>query len=290
MPVLSVKQRLSDYCRDLFVELPSRKSVKKALEAGRILLNHQPGSTGNWVREGDLIMLLAPEQKNQKVYEMRIPVVLETEEFALVNKPGGLPISGPKFRTLVNALPHNLQPSSKKDALAQPYPLHRLDSPTTGLVLVAKTAKAHLYLGRLFARRLIKKRYQAIVTGKTAEEGSFLQPIDGKEARTYFKQIKWVPSLKNGHLTHLELFPETGRTHQLRRHLSAGGHPIMGDKQFGMPGHIYRGQGLFLCATGLSFANPFSEEQVEVSIDPPRKFRKLLQREAQMWQRKRGSQ
>ncbi|HKK73895.1 MAG TPA: RluA family pseudouridine synthase [Saprospiraceae bacterium] len=277
---------MSDYCRGLFVELPSRKSVKKAILSGRIRLNDQEGATGDWVQQGDTILLLAPEPKTTKVYEMPLEVVLETEDFAIVNKPGGLPVSGPQFRTLVHVLPHNLQPSGKKDALVQPYPLHRLDSPTTGLVLVAKSAAAHLQLGRLFAERQITKTYQAIVIGKTVENGYFDQPVGGQSALSRFERIDLVPSIKNEYLSRMRLFPETGRTHQLRIHLAQAGHPIMGDRQYGESGKIYKGQGLFLCATGLQFTNPFSGKPVDIRIEPPAKFGKLLQREAKMWERK----
>lgn len=288
MPALAQPERLSDYCRGLFEELPSRKSVKKAILAGRFRLNNQSGTTGDWVRSGDHIYLLAPERNTGRIYKMTIGVLLETEDFAIVNKPAGLPVHGPQFRTLTNVLPHNIQPSGKKDALPTPYPLHRLDGPTSGLVLVAKTAAAHLHLGRLFAERQITKSYQAIVVGKTAEKGYMDQPIDGKVALSSYEQLNIAHSIKNGYLSHLQLFPETGRTHQLRIHLAQASHPIMGDRLYGTPGEIYKGQGLFLCATGLQFMNPFSAEEVKLQINPPAKFAKLLQREARMWERKQG--
>lgn len=211
---------------------------------------------------------------------------METADWAIVNKPGGLPVSGSQFRTLVHVLPYNLSPSGKKDALAQPYPLHRLDSPTSGLVLVAKTASAHLHLGSLFAERQITKVYQAIVTGKTAEKGYFDQAIEGKTALSRFERIATGASIKNGQLSWLKLYPETGRTHQLRIHLAQAGHPIMGDQLYGIAGQVYKGQGLFLCATGLHFTDPFTGAQVAAAINPPAKYQKLLQREAKMWNNK----
>lgn len=217
---------------------------------------------------------------------MPLEVVLETQDFALVNKPGGLPVHGPQFRTLEHVLPYNLRPSGKKASLVAPYPLHRLDSPTSGLVLVAKTAAAHLHLGRLFAERQIVKTYQAIVVGKTPADGCFAAPINGKAARSRFQQIDLTPSIKNEYLSWLKLYPETGRTHQLRIHLAGAGYPIMGDREYGEPGKVYKGQGLFLCATGLRFTDPFSRQLVDVSIKPPAKFGKLMQREARMWQHK----
>lgn len=286
VPALNQPQRLSEYCRDLFEELPSRKSVKKAILAGRIRLNDQPGATGDWVRSGDQIYLLASVLKGHRIYEMSIEVVLETEDFAIVNKPAGLPVHGPQFRTLANVLPYNIQPCGKKDALAVPYPLHRLDSSTSGLLLVAKTAAAHLHLGRLFAKRKINKIYQAVVIGKTAKKGQMNTAIAGKMARSRYERLDFAPSIKNQYLSRLQLFPETGRTHQLRIHLAQAGHPIMGDRLYGTPGEIYKGQGLFLCATALQFVDPFSGDEVKVQVEPPAKFAKLMQREARMWERK----
>lgn len=288
VPDGSEKQRLSEYCRDRFAELPSRKSVKKAILESRIYLNGQVGHTGDWVQPGDLIELLAPEPSNNKVYEMPLQVILENDFFAIVNKPGGLPVSGPQFRTLANVLPYNLQPSGQKDALAAPYPLHRLDSPTTGLVLIAKTASAHLQIGALFAERQINKTYQAIVCGKTPEKGQIDWPVDDKPAKSRYERIQLGRSLKNDFLSWLELHPVTGRTHQLRIHTAHLGHPIMGDLLYGEEGKVYKGKGLFLAATGLQFQDPFSQQVIDVKIGPPAKFEKLLQREQTMWERAQG--
>lgn len=285
VPAEGKKQRLSEYCRNIFAELPSRKSVKKAILAGRLLLNGKIGQTGDWVLPGAQIDLLAPAPKNGKIYEQTLEVVLENEHFAIVNKPGGLPVSGSQFRTLVNMLPYNLSPSGEKDVLSAPYPLHRLDSPTVGLVLVAKTASAQLQIGKLFAKRQIKKTYQAIVCGKIDTAGIIEFPVAGKAAKSSFARIQYGRSLRNEYLSWVRLHPETGRTHQLRIHLAGLGHPIMGDQLYGEEGKIFKGKGLFLAATGLRFQHPFHDEVVDVQIAPPAKFEKLLEREQMMWER-----
>lgn len=285
VPYPTEKQRLSDYCWGLFTALPSRKGVKKAIKAGRVLLDGKPGQTGDWVLPGQTIQILADHRANAKVYERELPVCFENDDFAIINKPAGVPVSGNQFKTIANMLAFNLQKSPKIDALANPYPLHRLDAATSGLLLIAKTAGAQLKLGGLFAKRQIEKTYQAIVCGQTPDQGTINSTVDDKPALSHYRLLQAEPSIKNETLSWLELRPETGRTHQLRIHLASIGHPIMGDQLYGETGKIYRGKGLFLCATGLSFEDPWSKEKFQLEIPAPAKFKKLMAREAKMWQK-----
>ncbi len=285
VPASISKQRLSDYCCGVFTALPSRKGVKKAIKAGRILLNGRTGQTGDWVLPGQTIQVLADNRPLTKIYERKLPVCFENDYFAVINKPAGIPVSGNQFKTIGNMLAYNLEISAHIDALARPYPLHRLDAPTSGLLLVAKTASAQLKLGPLFANRQIKKTYQAIVCGTTQGHGQIDLVVDGKSAISHFQRIRTGPSIKNGTLSWLNLRPETGRTHQLRIHLASIGHPIMGDQLYGEDGKVYRGKGLFLCATGLSFTDPWTQESFQLEIPAPAKFEKLMVREAGMWER-----
>lgn len=280
VPKAAPKQRLSDYLIGIFEQLPSRKSVKKAIKRGEVLLDGETGHTGDWVSPGQKIDLLEPAV-NARLYEMKIPVVYEDDHLALLNKPGGLPTSGNQFRNLENTLPYNLKPSPEPDAYRLPRAVHRLDSATCGLVLVAKTAKARMELGRQFEKRKVEKTYQAVVIGEIAEEGEFRSEVDEKPALTRFKRVQTAPSLRFGHLSLVDLYPETGRTHQLRIHLSEAGFPILGDKLYGKEGLFFRGKGLFLCSAQLSFAHPSSKERRTFTIDPPAKFQKKLDREAQ---------
>lgn len=285
VPATIEKQRLSDYCCGVFTALPSRKGVKKAIKAGRILLNGHPGQTGDWVLPGQTIQVLADNRPLPRIYERELPVCFENDYFAVINKPAGVPVSGNQFKTIANMLAFNLETSPLIDALAKPYPLHRLDAPTSGLLLVAKTASAQLKLGALFANRQIQKTYQAIVCGQTQDQGQIDTMVDGKAAISHYQQIQNGPSIKNGTLSWLSLRPETGRTHQLRIHLASIGHPIMGDQLYGEKGMVYRGKGLFLCATGLSFTDPWTDQPFQLEIPAPAKFEKLMVREARMWER-----
>ena len=276
--------RLSDYARGIFPEhLPSRKGLKKAILAGRVLVDGRPGETATRISAGQTLQLLADERPSKRPFELSLATHYEDEHLALVFKPSGLAVSGNRFRTVENALPFNLHPSSRPDALGRPLPVHRLDAPTSGLLLVAKTIAARIELGRQFEAQEVEKRYQAVVLGRPPDTGIFDLPIDGKESLTHYRRRHTVPSLRSGWLSLMDLFPQTGRTHQLRRHLSAAGYPILGDAQYGREGLVLRGRGLFLCAVELSFVHPATGERLRFSIEAPAKFGLHLAREERRW-------
>ncbi len=197
----------------------------------------------------------------------------------MIYKPAGINVSGNQFRTLQNALPHNLRPSTKLDVLDRPLPVHRLDNQTSGLLVVAKTKLARINLGKAFEDKSISKVYHAVVIGKVEGSGKIEFPIENKECKTLYRTIDVVPSLKNKYLSLLELEPKTGRTHQLRIHCSTLKHPILGDKVYGDEGMVLKSKGLFLCATRLQFNHPTSNELLKFSIPTPHKFLKRLENE-----------
>ena len=271
--------RLSDYCANIFQQIPSRKGMKKAIDRGEVRLNGETAGTGRFIKTGDLIELMDLQKTPPKPYELKIPVVFEDDFLAVMNKPAGLVTSGNQFKTLQNCLLANLQASTAVDALKFPQVVHRLDAPTSGLVLVAKTAKSRIALSKIFENREIKKTYQAVVIGQPDVKGKIDIPVDEKEAFTSYKTTQTVPSLRNTHLSLLNLNPKTGRTHQLRKHLAAIGHPIFGDKLYGTEGEIYKGKGLFLSAVQLEFSHPVTGAEMLISIETPHKFSSLLLRE-----------
>lgn len=279
VPKLLEKTRLSDYLIGIFTAVPTRKGIKKAIKKGAVFVNSEVGNTGDWLVGNEVIELFDLLEKQPKIFEFDLSIVFEDDDLAVINKPGGIPVSGNYFKTIQNALPHNLQPSTAKDALKIPRPVHRLDAPTCGLLLIAKSKTAHLELSKQFAEKTIRKRYQAIAIGQLPENGQIDLPIDNKPSLTEFQTIRVVPSLKNEFLTFVNLYPITGRTHQLRKHLAALNHPILGDKLYGKEGLILWKKGLFLCAVELDFIHPKTQERMNILIEPPKKFEIILERE-----------
>ena len=176
-------------------------------------------------------------------------------------------------------MPYNIKVSTEKDALKWAKPVHRLDNQTSGLLIVSKTQLAHINLGKQFENKLIRKKYVAIVIGKLIGEGFITEPIENKPAKTEYKVIKTVESLKNKHLSLVELFPHTGRTHQLRIHLSGLGFPILGDKLYGKEDLVLKHKGLFLSAIKLSLKHPVKGGDLEIKVDMPNKFNTRLNNE-----------
>lgn len=276
VPEISASIRLSDYGPGIFPGLPTRSSFKKALKKQEIFVNGHPGTTGHWVKQGEEISWQERERNPRKIFHIDLEVIFEDEHLAVVNKPAGVVVSGNQFRTLENALPEHLRPSTFPDALSFPKPVHRLDAPTRGLIIIAKTSGARVNLSRLMEQKKIQKMYHAVVMGETPEQWECNSPLEQKAARTLFVKTASVPSLRSKTLTLVKAIPVTGRTHQIRKHLAADGYPILGDKIYGQEGRILKGKGLFLCATEIKFPHPVSGKAIHLKIDPPPKFRKFM--------------
>lgn len=280
--------RLYDYVQQIFPTIPSRKGVKKAIAREEILVDGNKTSTGHWVKTGQRIELLESSANPPKAYNLDLEIVFEDEYLAVINKPAGIPVSGNQFRTIQNALIGNVNLSKEVDALKWPKPVHRLDGPTSGLLIIAKTAKALVKLGQQFEQKQIQKKYAAIVMGETPEIGVVDSDIDGLKSLSEYKTIKTINSLRSKQLSLVELSPKTGRTHQLRIHLSSIGFPIMGDKQYGSEGNVLGGKGLFLCALELKLSHPITDELLIIKTPIPNKFNSLLMREEKRWEKFNG--
>lgn len=271
--------RLSDYGKGIFPGWVSRAGFKKAIKRGEIFVSGEPGTTGTIVTPGMLITWKPGDAKEHKVYRILLDVIFEDNHLAVVRKPGGLVVSGNRFRTLENALSANLSISQEEDALVRPQPVHRLDTPTSGLVIIAKTRSARVQLGNQMEQKKIDKKYTAVVTADTSEQWYSDSPVDDKEALTHFRKIYSVFSRFSGALSMIEARPHTGRTHQIRKHLYRDDLPVLGDKLYAREGFVLKGKELFLCATGLSFPHPVSGKMLNLSIDPPPKFDRFMKEE-----------
>ena len=274
--------RLSDYVAGKFVSISSKKGMKKAISKGLVKVNEQRGTTGKYVNAGDIITLHAdPLIENKVITKVELDVLFEDNHLAIIHKPAGIIMSGNKKHTIENALPHNLSKSELPDALPRPLPVHRLDFPTSGTLLIAKTSSAVTELGNMFARREINKIYHAIVQvpedADLDDKGTIDKEIKGKSAVTEYSVLKRIDSPKFNQLVLLELSPITGRRHQLRIHLSDKGTPILGDQTYGIDGQTLKGKGLFLHASKIEFKHPFEEITASAASPLPNKFDRILQ-------------
>lgn len=285
VPAATPQARFSDYACGIFEQLPSRKGVKKAIKKGCIQLNGHPASTGRWVQAGDVVTLVDLEETPPKAYDFSLDIVHEDDYLAVINKPAGIRVSGNQFRTITNMLLGNIQASPLPDALKWPKPVHRLDAPTSGLLMIAKTAQAHMSLGQQLENKRIQKTYHAIVKETPPAQGHLYAPIDGQTAHSEFQLQQTVPSLRNNTVSLVKLWPRTGRTHQLRIHMAHLGHPVIGDTQYGEKGNTLLHKGLFLAATSLVLHHPVTGKTMEINIPVPHKFISLLEREERRWKK-----
>ena len=284
VPSSTHKQRISDYLVGVFDQLPSKSSVKKAIKASRVWLNGTEATTADWVEGGSEIVLKAAIIKTeQRPFLIDIKIYFEDDYIAVVHKPAGIAVSGNFFKTIERGLIHNLSRSTQVDALAFPLVAHRLDKATAGLLLVAKTQRARIELGKAFEAKAIQKGYLAIVQGMPPERGAITVDIEGKKACSFYQKIETVPSLRNQFLSLLSLQPITGRTHQLRIHLASIGHPIVGDSLYGQKGKVLLHKGLFLLAQKIQFSHPITGAALIFEIEHPHKYTALLQREARRY-------
>ncbi|BAO74429.1 ribosomal large subunit pseudouridine synthase D [Winogradskyella sp. PG-2] len=204
-----------------------------------------------------------------------LTILFEDNYLALIHKPAGILVSGNRFKTIVNALPQNLKPSSLNDA-TKPQPVHRLDYATTGLLLVGKTSSSIRALNQLFENKSISKTYLAVTIGEMDDEGKIKLAIDGKPSQSYYKVLESVASKRFSKLNLVELDPKTGRRHQLRKHLSSIGNPILGDKDYGITDLILNGKGLYLHAYTLGFVHPITNKKMHILDAIPKRFKKLF--------------
>ncbi|MCK5814644.1 MAG: RluA family pseudouridine synthase, partial [Flavobacteriaceae bacterium] len=241
-----------------------------------INVNGKLATTGTLIFGGEVIEFHNEMiTKNTKEFIFKLDVVFEDDFIALINKPAGILVSGNSFKTIANALVSNLKASNQPDAVS-PQPAHRLDYPTTGLLLIGKTSKSIRDLNNQFKNKEIHKTYFSAAIGSMKKDGVITYPIDGKESISEFEVLKTVPSKRFKYLNLVKLTPKTGRRHQLRKHLSELGNPILGDREYGIESLILKGKGLYLHAYSIDFTHPFTKEKMVFQQELPSKFSKMF--------------
>lgn len=276
VPTLEFKIRLQEYAVGIFNTIPTKSGIKKAIKKKTILVDGNETSTGIFITGGEKIELFQIESETTfKRLDYPLEVLFEDDYLAIIFKPSGVLVSGNKFVTISNALTQNLQKSSQFDAV-KPQPIHRLDYPTSGVLLIGKTSSIITSLSKLFEHKEIQKIYYAICVGKMQQEGIIETSIENKESKTNYEVVKSVASKRFTLLNLVKLLPKTGRKHQLRIHLSSIENQILGDKEHGKEALILKGKGLYLHAYSLSFKHPITKEKLSITKELPKKFTQIF--------------
>lgn len=276
VPMLDSPMRLQDYGVGIFSAAFTKSALKKVIKKEYVRVNNQTASTATYIHGGEEITLTIPQKEDpSRRLVFPLNVLFEDAHVAAIHKPAGIEVSGNKWKTIAHALPQNLHSSTEVDA-TRPQPVHRLDYATTGILLAGKTSTAIRLLNQLFEKKEVTKTYYAITIGKMAESGIISTPIDGKPAISHYRVVDRVISERFNFLNLVELHPQTGRRHQLRKHLYDIGHPILGDRDYYLPGLLLKGKGLYLHAHSLSFIHPITQEETNLSSPLPKRFQKIF--------------
>ena len=277
------------------LETLSRSYLQKLLKDGEISVNGKPVKANYKVSEGDKIQIRIPEPENPDILPENIPldILYEDDDILVVNKPKGMvvhPAPGHYSHTLVNAVMYHCgERLSGINGVLRPGIVHRIDMDTTGSLLICKNDRAHQILAEELKEHSITRRYHAIVNGNIKEDtGTVNAPIgrhpvdrkkmstkspNGRHAVTHYKVLE-----RFGDYTYIECELETGRTHQIRVHMSSIGHPILGDPVYGPAKCPYKLQGQTLHAKILGITHPATGEYMEFDAPLPGYFSDLLQR------------
>ena len=315
----SVKENETGMRLDQFLasmdKIVSRTQAQRLLKSGHVLLNGVSVSApSRKVYSGQSIQLTVPDNEPSEIAPEKgdLEILHEDSELVVVNKPAGMvvhPSAGHSSGTLVNYLMHHCDDLSGIGGVLRPGIVHRLDKDTSGILVAAKTDSAHLHLSSQFKQHTVKRQYQAIIWGVPSKEHGIVEasiarhPVrrkemsivksngereddntKGKHAVTHWKVLK---KFKTASLIACRL--ETGRTHQIRVHLTSIGHPLIGDKQYGKsPLKKCSGLSVALIQTMksirrqalhaelLGFKHPVTEEWCEFKTNLPEDFSNLL--------------
>jgi 23S rRNA pseudouridine1911/1915/1917 synthase len=286
----SSKMRLDVYLAKRLEE-KSRSYIQNLIEDNRVQVNNKLRKSNYKLNNDDSILVTIPDPIEMTIKAQNIPldIIYEDSDLIVINKPRGMvvhPAAGVYEDTLVNALLSHCRDLSGINGVSRPGIVHRIDKNTSGVIVVAKNDYAHNKLAIQLKDHTMNRIYLALVEGIIKEEEGTLDlplarhPIervkiavvkDGRRAVTHYKVIE-----KFDNNTLIECKLETGRTHQIRVHMSYMGHPIVGDPVYGYKKQRFRLEGQLLHAKLLGFIHPKTEKYVEFSTEPPEDFKKVI--------------
>lgn len=286
-------ERIDRYLTD-YLQKHSRSFLQKLIKEGRVFVNGKAVKSNYRVHEEDRIELTVPEPLQTDILpeDLKLEIVYEDDSVLIVNKPKGMvvhPSAGHSSGTLVNGLMfHCRDRLSGINGVLRPGIVHRIDMDTTGLLIVCKDDQSHNCIAAQLKDHSINRRYHALVKGRFKEhEGVVNAPIgrnpsnrlkmavneqNGKHAVTHYRVLEQFPSC-----AYIECRLETGRTHQIRVHMSSIGHPLLGDTVYGGPA-VKNVQGQILHAKTIGFVHPVTEEYLEFDSELPAYFQDILER------------
>ncbi len=279
----------------VLLENSSRNSIQKLIENGKVFVNGVVVNKKYKVSTDDEVTVLPSELKPLDAEPENIPldIVYEDEHLLVVNKPRGMvvhPAPGNYSGTLVNALLYHCKDSlSGINGILRPGIVHRIDKDTSGLLIVAKTDKAHLGLAEQIKEHSFTREYNAVIVGHLKErQGTVNAPI-GRNPKDRKKMCVTMQNSKNAvtHYTtiedyegysHISLKLETGRTHQIRVHMAHLGHAVAGDYVYGNDKKSAYLNGQCLHAIKIGFVHPITQEHLEFTSELPDYFTEFLSR------------
>lgn len=271
----------------------TRSAVQRLIEDGNATVNDVIVAKNYKCKVGDNVEIFVPDAKplEATAQNIALDIVYEDNDLLVVNKPKGMvvhPANGNPDGTLVNALLYHCGESlSGINGVIRPGIVHRIDKDTSGLLIVAKSDKAHIGLAEQIKEHSFSRAYETVVYGNIKEDNfTVCQPIgrdsrdrkkmavtpkNSKKAVTHFEVIK-----RYGEFTHLRCTLETGRTHQIRVHCAYIGHPVAGDSVYGPKKVIERLHGQCLHAKHIGFVHPITNEYLEFESELPEYFVSFL--------------
>lgn len=276
-----------------FFDNKSRSFIQGLIEKDLILVNNKKVKSNYKVKENDEIIINMPEAELLEVQGEDIPIniLYEDKDVIVVNKDKGMvvhPAPGNYNGTLVNALLFHAKDLSSINGVIRPGIVHRIDKDTSGVLVIAKNDNSHNILSNQLSNHSMTREYLALVEGRIKEDsGTINKPLgrnkkdrlkmgiveDGKRAVTNYYVLE---RYNNASLVKCVL--ETGRTHQIRVHMSSIHHPLIGDPLYGLKKSKYKQDGQKLHAKKLGFIHPTLDKYMEFESEPPKDFNELLEK------------
>lgn len=284
--------RLDAFISSKFNDI-SRTKLQNLIKEKQVFVNGKNEKSKYLLKAGDEVEISLPEEKQIEIKpeDIKLEIVYEDEYLLVVNKPVDMvvhPATSSENGTLVNAL---LNYTDKLSTVNEQRPgiVHRLDKDTTGLIIIAKDNETHLKLVDMFSKREINKKYLAICNGTFKNQKGIINkpigrhPVDRKKMAVTDKNSKEAITeynvvFENEKFSLLDIILHTGRTHQIRVHLSSLNHPILGDKTYGVKNEKIKVDSQMLHAYNLDFKHPITDKQIFLKVEPPKLFLEVLEK------------